>query len=60
VLLTLYGVFTLTFNDRGGSTYVTLVGHSLDAHLVGAVSVVVGVAIIASAMALMRRGRFRS
>jgi hypothetical protein len=60
VLLTLYGVFALTFNERGGSTYVTLVGHRLDAHLVGAVSLLIGMAFIASAVALMRSGRLRS
>ena len=57
VLLALYGVFALTFNDRGGSTYVTLVGHRLDAHLIGAASLAIGLAIIAAAVALVRRGR---
>jgi hypothetical protein len=59
-LFTLYGVFALTFNDRGGSTYVSLAGHRLDAHLVGGVSLAIGMAIVASAVALMRRGRLRS
>lgn len=58
--LALYGVFALTFNERGGSTYVTLVGHRLDAHLVGAVSLGVGTAVIVAAVAVMRRGRSRS
>ena len=60
VLLALYGVFTLTFSEpAGGSTYVTLAGHRLNAHLVGAVSLVIGLAIIAAGVALVRRGRLR-
>jgi hypothetical protein len=56
VLLALYGVFVLTFNESGGgSTYVTLAGHQLDAHLVGAVSLVIGLATIAGAVTLLRR-----
>lgn len=60
VLLALYGVFALTFNDRGGSTYVMLAGHRLDAHLVGAVSLVNGLAIIVAAVAVARSGRLGS
>jgi hypothetical protein len=56
-LLAVYGLFALTFNERGGSTYVMLVGHRLDAHLVGAVSLVVGLALIAAGFAHVRRGR---
>ena len=56
-LLAVYGLFALTFNERGGSTYVMLVGHRLDAHLVGAVSLVVGLAIIAAGFAHVLRGR---
>ncbi len=59
VLLALYGAFALAFNERGGSTYVTLVGHRLDAHLVGAVSLVIGLAVIAAAVAFVRRSRVR-
>jgi hypothetical protein len=58
-LLAVYGLFALTFNERGGSTYVMLLGHRLDAHLVGAVSLVVGLAIIAAGFAHVRRGRHR-
>ena len=59
LLLAIYGVFALIFNEEGGgSTYVTFSGHRLDAHLVGAVSLVIGVAIIAAAFVLLRRGRF--
>lgn len=61
VLLAIYGVFALTFNEPGGgSTYLTLAGHRLDAHLVGAVSLVIGLAIIAAAVALVRCGRLRT
>jgi hypothetical protein len=60
VVLALYGVLALTFNERGGSTYVTLSGHRLDAHRVGAVCLVLGLAVIAAAIALVRRGRVRS
>lgn len=61
VLLALYGLLGLMFNEpSGGSTYVTLAGHELDAHLVGAVSLVIGLAVIAAAVVLMRRGRLRS
>ena len=61
LLLAVYGVFALTFNEEGGgSTYVTLSGHRLDAHLVGAISLVIGLAIIVTAFALSRRGRLRT
>jgi hypothetical protein len=61
VLLAVYGLFALTFSEPGGgSTYVTLVGHRIDAHVAGAVSLAVGLAIIAGALALVRRGRLRS
>jgi len=61
VLFAVYGLFALTFNEPGGgSTYVTLVNHRVDAHVAGAVSLAVGLAIIAAAVALVRRGRLRS
>jgi hypothetical protein len=56
-LLALYGLFALTFNEGGGSTYVMFGGHRLNAHLVGAVSLVIGLGVIAAAVALARRGR---
>jgi hypothetical protein len=46
VLLALYGVFALTYNGDGGSTTVTLTGHQLDAHLVGGVSVAIGLIVV--------------
>jgi hypothetical protein len=54
-LLALYGLFALTFNDRGGATYVTLAGHRYDAHLVGAISLVIALAVIAAGVAIVRR-----
>ena len=59
LLLALYGVFALTFNEEGsGSTYVTLAGRRLDAHLVGAVSLGIGVGISAAVFKFLRRARF--
>jgi len=61
VMIVLYGLLALTFNEpRGGSTYVTLAGHRLDAHAVGAVSFLLGFAVIAAAVAVLRHGRVRS
>ena len=60
VLFALYGLFALTFNEGGGATYVTLMGHRLDAHRVGAVSLVIGLAAVTAAIALVRRARLRS
>lgn len=60
VLLTLYGVLALRFDERGGSTYVTLAGHRLDAHRVGAVCLVLGLAVIAATIVALRRSRVRS
>jgi len=60
LLLALYGLFALTFNEGGGDTYVTLMGQRLDAHRVGAVSLVIGLAAIALAIALARRRRLRA
>jgi hypothetical protein len=60
VIVVLYGVLALTFNERGGSTYVTLAGHRLDPHRVGAVCLVLGLAAIAAAVGILRRGRTRS
>ena len=61
VMLALYGLLALTFNEpQGGSTYVTLAGHRLDAHRVGAVSLVLGLAGIVAGVGILRRGRVRS
>ena len=60
LLLGLYGLLALTFNEEGGATYVMLGSHRLNADFVGAVSLVIGLAAIAAAIALVRRGRLRS
>ena len=60
-LLAVYGLFALTFNEPGGGyTYVTLAGHRLNAHLVGGASLVVGLGLLAAAVAVARRGSLRS
>jgi hypothetical protein len=60
-LLGLYGLFAILYRDHsGGSTYVTLLGHERDAHLVGAVSLLVATVLISAAVFLIRlhrRGR---
>ena len=57
VLLTLYGLLGLTYRgESGGSTYVMIGGHDVDAHLVGAFSLVVGLVAIPCAGILVRRG----
>ena len=60
VMFVLYGGLALTFNDGGGSTYVTLAGHRLDAHRVGVVCLVLGFAVGAAAVGVLRRGRGRA
>lgn len=59
-LLGLYGLLSILWRDHGGGrTYVTLFGHQRDAHLVGAVSLLIAAALIGSAVLLLhlrRRG----
>ena len=59
-LLGLYGLLSLLWREDGaGRTYVTLFGHQRDAHLVGAVSLLIAAALISSAVLLLhlrRRG----
>lgn len=43
------------FHEGGGGTYVTLMDHRLDAHVVGALSLDIGIAL--SALALVGRAR---
>jgi hypothetical protein len=59
LLLGLYGLLAILYREHGGgSTYVTLFGRERDAHLVGAVSLVVATTIvITAAILLMRPGR---
>ena len=60
VILALYGLLGLTFNEpQGGSTYVTLAGHQLDAHRLGAVCLALGLAVIAAGVLFLRRRRAR-
>ena len=57
-LLGLYGLLALLYRDHsGGSTYVTLFGHERDAHVVGAVSLLVATILIAAAFVLGRLRR---
>ena len=56
MLLTLYGLLVLTYRGEGdGSTYVMIGGHDVDAQLIGAFSLVVGLVAILSAGILVRR-----
>jgi hypothetical protein len=59
LMLGLYGLFALTFSESGSSTYVTFGSHRLDAHLVGAVSLGIGLGGIWAAVVLARRSRLR-
>jgi hypothetical protein len=59
-VLGLYGALALTFNEGNGSTYVSLMGRHVDAHLVGIVCLVLGLAAIAAGAAVVRRDRLRS
>jgi hypothetical protein len=54
-LLALYGLFALSFNDRGGATYVTLAGHRYNADIVGVVSLVIALTMIAAGVLIVRR-----
>ena len=54
-LLALYGVFALTYNgDGSGTTYVTIAGRELRAHLVGGLSLALGVGVVASGVLTAR------
>jgi hypothetical protein len=57
-VLALYGLLALLYGGEGrnpGPTYVTLFGHRRDAHLVGALSIVVGLLLVGAAGVLARR-----
>ena len=59
-LLTLYGIFALLYRGEGrrpGATYVKLSGHRFDAHAVGALSVLIGLAVVAAGALILRRFR---
>ena len=56
LLLTLYGLLGLTYRgESDGNTYVMIGGHDVDAQLVGAFSLVVGLVAILCAGILVRR-----
>ncbi len=59
-LLGLYGLFSILWRDHGGGkTYVTLFGHQRDAHLVGAVSLLIAAVLLIGAVLLLRLRRRR-
>jgi hypothetical protein len=60
VVLVLSGVFALTFDEGGGDAYVTFADHRFDAQLAGAVSLAIGVVVIATSVLLLRRRRLRA
>jgi hypothetical protein len=59
VLIALYGLFAILYggDSGGGDTYVTWAGHELDADLAGAISLVVGLAMLVAARLVVRRTR---
>lgn len=59
-LLGIYGLFALAYGGDGGTTYVTLMGRQINAHVVGAVCLAFGLAAVAAGIALVRQGRIRN
>ena len=59
LVLTLYGLFALTFREGDGSTYVVIGGHRADAQLAGAVSLVIGLGAILCAGIFIRSSQLR-
>ena len=59
-LVSLYGLFALTYSGDGGSTYVSLMGRHINAHLAGGVCLLLGLAVVAGGVSLVRQGRIRS
>jgi hypothetical protein len=55
--LTAYGLFALTFAEEGGPTSVTLFGRRLDAHRIGATTVITGTAVVIGVLVSVRRRR---
>jgi hypothetical protein len=54
-LLVLYGLFAFVYNgDGSGTTYVTIAGRRMRAHVVGAVSLALGAVVIASGLLVAR------
>ena len=56
-----YGVLALTYEEgQGSSTYVTFAGARVDAHLAGAISLVIGLVVVVVAVLVARSGRLRA
>jgi hypothetical protein len=55
VILVLYGLLALLFNERGGATCVLLAGHRFDAHATGAVGLGVAAVLAVLARLVSRR-----
>ncbi len=56
LLLVLYGVFALIYNDDRGAAFVTIMGQRMDAHSAGALSLMLG-AMAATIGVLLARAR---
>ena len=60
ILIGLYGLLALFYRDEGGgSTYVTLFGHQMNAHFVGVSALVLALAVIFVSVWFMRRRNSR-
>ena len=60
ILIGLYGLLALLYRDEGGgSTYVTLFGHQMNAHFVGVSALVLALAVIFVSVWFMRRRNSR-
>jgi divalent metal cation (Fe/Co/Zn/Cd) transporter len=60
ILIGLYGLLALLYRDEGGgSTYVTLFGHQMNAHLVGVIAVLIALAVIFVSVWFMKRRNSR-
>ena len=56
VLIGLYGLFATVYNGdaRGTGAYVTLIGHRLDADLVGSIALAIALGVILVSVWLLR------
>ena len=60
ILIGLYGLLALLYRDEGGgSTYVTLFGHQMNAHLVGVIALLIALAVIFVSVWFMKRRNSR-
>ena len=63
ILLGAYGLFAILYRGDSGSngyTYVTLGGHELNAHIVGAVALAIAVLLVFAALAVLKRNPRRA